>query len=135
MPICQQLNFEHSQFAVWKITEKLDELIALLPDYIDISTKLNNTKNEKRKFELVCEHLLLHHLINKPFELCHKENGSPYLKNSNKFITISHTIGYVAVGIADTRIGADIEIFRKKVLNILDKFLISKILLLFSIIY
>ena len=85
MPICQQLNFEHSQFAVWKVTEKLDELIALLPDYIDISTKLNNTKNEKRKFELVCEHLLLHHLINKPFELCHKENGSPYLKNSNKY--------------------------------------------------
>ena len=62
MPICQQLNFEHSQFAVWKITEKLDELIALLPDYIEISTKLNNTKNEKRKFELVCEYLLLHHL-------------------------------------------------------------------------
>lgn len=126
MPICQQLNFEHSQFAVWKITEKLDELIALLPDYIDISTKLNNTKNEKRKFELVCEYLLLHHLLNKPFELCHKENGSPYLKNSNKFITISHTIGYVAVGIADTRIGADIEIFRNKVLNILDKFLTDK---------
>ena len=30
MPICHQLDLEHQHYAVWKITESLEELIALL---------------------------------------------------------------------------------------------------------
>lgn len=55
-----------------------------------------------------------------PPVLCKDVKGKPYLKDCNKYISISHSDEYVVVALADSHIGVDIQriCYREKILRL-----------------
>ncbi|MDE6190836.1 MAG: 4'-phosphopantetheinyl transferase superfamily protein [Muribaculum sp.] len=57
-------------------------------------------------------------------QLCHHDDGSPYIAGFSREISISHCKGYAAIGIGNTaRIGIDIETPRATLRRVTRKFL------------
>lgn len=103
------------QFGLWKTVETIEELEAILPSYY-----IKNVSNEKRKKEILVVRILLQQMIPKAI-LTYDLNGAPKI-NSNKQISISHSHGWVAIGISEKRIGLDLEKISGKALRIAQKF-------------
>jgi len=60
---------------------------------------------------------------NPEFEITYLENGRPILKNSSKFISISHSKNFIAFAAAPYPIGIDIEECQERVIRVKDRFL------------
>ena len=102
MPIINKIESEKFTILVWKITETLEEIIALGED---INT--DNYTSEKRKKEHFASRLLVNEIC--PTKtIIYNEFGAPEL-NNGKHISISHSKELVAVIISDTKSGLDIE--------------------------
>ena len=104
---------------MWKITETLDELIALGGD---INT--NNHTSEKRRKEYLISRLMVNKLCENG-TIIYNEFGAPEL-NNGKHLSISHSNELVTVIISDTKSGIDIEKISEKALRIASKFVSEK---------
>jgi len=119
MPITHKIESEIITILVWKITETLDELIALGGG---INTK--NYTSEKRKKEHLASRLLVNEIF--PTDtIIYNEFGAPELDNG-KHISISHSKELVAVIISDKKTGLDIEEISVKPLHLASKFVSEK---------
>lgn len=112
------------QWGIWKVTETLDELLALLPDcgaiYMD---ELNAFKSDSRKIEWLAVRVLLYTLSGEVRSIYYHPSGKPYLADSKTHLSISHTKGYVAVIISKTnQVGIDIEKISDRVHRVAHKF-------------
>ena len=67
--------------------------------------------------------LLINQVLNYNYDLCHTEDGAPYLNNSTRHISISHSARIVGIAFADTPIGIDIEHKANQVIRVREKFL------------
>ncbi len=66
-------------------------------------------------------------VISTPIEFVYNEFGKPYIKDGNKYISVTHSGNIVAVAVADVEIGLDAEIMQNKVYtHIADKVLSKK---------
>lgn len=130
------------RYAVWHVTESLEQLIGLIPNG-DATYKEagNRFKSETRIKEWIAVRVLLYHLMGKNVKIAYKDNGAPYLKDCNKDISISHTTGYVCIALSEThRVGIDIERVANKVERVKDRFInecepgdtLTKMLLIWS---
>ena len=100
------------QWAVWKMEESLDTLLALLPEARRISCEqeLNRFVSERRKMEWTSVRVLLYSMLREDKEIAYSSEGKPYLADHSFFISISHTKGYVAVILgSQAPVGIDIE--------------------------
>lgn len=90
-----------------------------------------NGLSNKREIEKAGTKRLLKHLLNSDnFELDYTEEKKPFLKNSDKHISISHSHDKLAIIInKNENTGIDIELIRDKVLTIRHKFLSEQELL------
>lgn len=117
----------NGKLGIWHITESLDELLRMIP--ISIGTKndfsvLNTFSNERRKKEwLVARILLAQFTEEKEVRLVYDEYGKPFLKNSEKFVSLSHSNNLLAVILAEEETGIDIELIKPKILRIKEKFM------------
>tara|TARA_B110000908_G_scaffold117900_1_gene138211 strand:+ start:3282 stop:3632 length:351 start_codon:yes stop_codon:yes gene_type:complete len=105
----------HSQIGIWKIEESIQELELVLNSSIIDNEKYKNFKSENRKKEWLSTRVLVRQMLNDELiEVQYDSNRKPYL-NTNTKISISHSKGYVAVMISDTKeIGVDIQVPKKK---------------------
>ena len=80
----------------------------------------------KREIEGQGKNFLIAHLLDKAANIDYDEKGKPFLTNSNKHISISHSHNKLAIIVNENEAtGIDIELIRDKVLKIKHKFLSS----------
>lgn len=113
----------HSKIAVWSITEELEEF----ENNPHLSAFIHESKGFKsisRRKEWLAVRLLLHHLLQLPFNLSYSSSGKPSLNLSNYSISISHTIGFAAVVLSTKKhVSIDLEVFSERVLRISKRFI------------
>jgi phosphopantetheinyl transferase len=110
---------------IWKITETFPELMDLFhPKDEELLAYIYNIKSEARKKEYVAVRLLLRHLLEKEVQILYNIDGSPYLTDTEYFISITHTKGYAAVILSEeSRPGIDIESRSERALALKERFL------------
>ena len=82
--------------------------------------------NGKRMLHWLSTRVLLRTMLNTAdyIDCQMDEHGKPYLVNSNKYISLSHSYDYAAVIISDgKKVGVDIELIKHKIKTIKHKFL------------
>ena len=128
MALFLQHKTDDFQWAVWKMEESLDALLALLPDArrVFCEQELNRFVSERRKMEWLSVRVLLYAMLQEDKEIGYSPEGKPYLTDHSFFISISHTKGYVAVMLASfTQAGIDIEQYGQRVKRVYDRFIRS----------
>ena len=128
MALFLQHKTDDIQWAVWKMEESLDALLALLPDArrIFCEQELNRFVSERRKMEWLSVRVLLYSMLREDKEIGYSSEGKPYLADRSFFISISHTKGYVAVMLGSrTPVGIDIEQYGQRVHRVSDRYVRS----------
>ena len=128
MALFLQHKTDDIQWAVWKMEESLDALLALLPDArrIFCGQELNRFVSERRKMEWLSVRVLLYSMLREDKEIGYSSEGKPYLADRSFFISISHTKGYVAVMLGSrTAVGIDIEQYGQRVHRVSDRYVRS----------
>ena len=115
-----------TQWAVWKVEESLEALLALLPDArrVCCEQELLQFASERRKIEWLSVRVLLYFMLKEDKQIGYSSEGKPFLTDDSFFISISHTKGYVAVILnPKTPVGIDIEQYGKRVHKVFDRFI------------
>lgn len=115
-----------TSFALWKIDEQADELIAQLQLKDHEKQYLETLINGKRNLHWLSTRVLLRTMLNTDSYIDCKvdEHGKPYLANMPHFISLSHSFDYAAVMISRNKpVGIDIELMKDKIERIAHKFM------------
>ena len=104
------------------MTESLPELESMYSIASDEKEVYFGFRNDRRRKEWLTVRILLRELLGKDVEICYRDTGKPYLKDSSFCISITHTIGYVGIRLASHPVALDMEYKSKRVLNIVDRF-------------
>lgn len=129
MSIIKQIRDKELLIAVWKMDEPEVKLYELLGNSAN-SKRIREECNQKfssdaRKKEWLSVRVLLSQLLGENVVVAYRANGEPFLVDSEKKVSISHTRDYVAVAISTLyHVGIDIEIFSHRVDSIVDKIMI-----------
>lgn len=111
-------------WGVWKIEESSDALFSLLLNREEYLPQLAAIRTEQRRREWLASRMLLQELTGGPAFIAYRPNGAPYLPDSLRSISISHTKGYAAVLLQDRpAAGIDIEYRCGRVLKIRSRFM------------
>lgn len=126
MALFLQHKTDDMQWAIWKMEESLDALLALLPETRRISCEqeLERFVSERRIMEWTSVRVLLYSMLGEEKEIAYSPEGKPYLTDHSFFISISHTKGYVAVGLRSLApVGIDIEQYGQRVHRVFDRYI------------
>lgn len=116
-------------FAIWKIEESADELLAQLQLKEHEKSYLDSLISDKRNIHWLSTRVLLRKMMNtNEYIDCQvDESGKPYLTNFPHFISISHSYDYAAVMVSENKaVGIDIELIKDKIERIANKFMSPK---------
>lgn len=106
---------------VWEMTESLDALMKLPQLQAYLSQALEFTSTTRRQ-EWLTVRLLLHELLDEPKQIAYSSNGKPYLTDGSCQISISHTVGYVAVIISsEYSVSVDIEAYGDRIKRVMHR--------------
>lgn len=90
----------------------------------ELITKVQQTfKSSKRQKEWLGVRLLLMHVLGSNVQIAYKSSGAPFLINSNKHISISHSGTLVAIALSNEKVGIDLQIISDKPMKIKSRFL------------
>lgn len=126
MGVFLQDKTEKLQWAVWKIEESFETLLALLPHARRRSCEeeMQRFTSPRRKMEWLSVRVLLHVLLKEDKQIAYSPDGKPYLTDHSFYISISHTKGYVAVILSSAPpVGIDIEQYGPRVRRVFDRFI------------
>jgi len=115
-----------TSFAIWKIEENADELLAQLQLKQHEISYLDTLINGKRNLHWLSTRVLLRRMMNTDDYIdCRVDSsGKPYLTNFPHYISLSHSFDYAAVMISkDKAVGIDIELIKDKIERIAHKFM------------
>ena len=95
---------------VWDITETEEELLAMGSIPSEELEELSLIRSESRRKEKLAERALLNTLFEDKVYLGHHDNGKPFLQNSLREISITHSRRFVAIITHPSEdLGIDIE--------------------------
>lgn len=90
------------------------------------ASKVANLKPEsRRRLEVLAVRCLLKEMLGEETNIQYNEYGAPSVAESEKYISISHTDGYVAAIVADNPVGIDIERRGRRVERVKSRFMQS----------
>lgn len=111
------------RIGLWHVTETSSVLFDLYPQLLIHKTAIDMYKSEIRRLEYIVVRVLLSEMEGHGVEIYHDENGKPLLSNGCE-ISISHTLGYVAVIVSPRcRVAVDIEYTSTRVSRVVSHFL------------
>lgn len=125
MPVFLQHREPNYCWAVWKIEETADELLAMLPHADAYAQEARRFASESRRLEWLVARVLLCAMLGKEKRIAYYSNGRPYLPDDPRHISISHTKGYVAIILGESPlagVGIDIERYGERVRRVADRF-------------
>lgn len=102
----------------WKLEENSNELAKIIAGG---EMLLNEAKERFKSLQRQCEWLaaraLLQQTGHRSHAIMYRPDGAPYLDGSDRYISISHTKGLVALAISQKPIGIDIEASNRNALK------------------
>jgi 4'-phosphopantetheinyl transferase len=116
-------------FAIWKIEESADELLAQLQLKEHEKSYLDSLNSGKRNMHWLSTRVLLRKMMDTDEYIDCKvdDSGKPYLTNFPHFISLSHSYDYAAVMVSKNKaVGIDIELIKNKIERIANKFMTEK---------
>lgn len=121
---CELDRFFHARVLVWRLEEEAPQLLELCREAGIPCDDLPGMP-VKRQREKAAERLLLCRAFGRPVTLGHDEQGAPFVEDHDIHISITHTMGLVALALDDEQIiGLDAEqIGRRQVIRVRNKFL------------
>lgn len=123
MPLLARWEYDGGLWGVWKMSESAGELEAMLDDRSLFGPELDGVRSPKRRMEILGVRVLLKTLSGKECRVVHAPSGKPCLEGEERQVTISHTGGYVAVGLHDRLVpGIDIEQVGDRVKKVASRF-------------
>ena len=123
MPLFNKWTDEGATWGIWKVTESPEQLQSYLTAESCNPDELAQFKCTSRQLEYLAVRVLLKTLTGSEHKIAHLPSGKPYLEDHAWNITVSHTKGYVAVGLHPTKeIGVDIEQVAERVLKVTSRF-------------
>lgn len=123
MPLFRRWNDLGGLWGIWRVTESMEELRARLDDSLFYDKELLELKSASRRMEYVAVRVLLKELLGREVRILHELSGKPFLEDRSCKITVSHTKGYVAIGLhASLELGMDIERRTEKVNKVRSRF-------------
>ena len=124
MQLCHHHKDVSLEWAVCRFEESFSELSALCEDESLVGYALENFGSEKRRCEWLAARILIKRLAGTDASVCYSSDGKPRLCDGSRYISISHTDGYVAVAFhAEYSVGVDVELIRTKIRNLYRRFL------------
>jgi 4'-phosphopantetheinyl transferase len=117
---------DDTEFAIWKIEEKADELYNQLQLNEEEKAFVEQLSHGKRHLHWLGTRVLLRKMLQTDEYIdCRVDaHGKPYLVNLPYHISLSHSFEYAAVMISKTQpVGIDIEQIKEKVERIAHKFM------------
>ncbi|MHA3045336.1 4'-phosphopantetheinyl transferase superfamily protein [Riemerella anatipestifer] len=114
MPLYKEFSTKEIAILVWKHDEQKE----IWHEEIDAQSKISLKKQYER--------LMVRRMLNSALpchQLLYLEDGTPYLKPSSAFISISHSYPYAVLAISPRKIGVDIEKKSDKLVRLKEKIL------------
>ena len=116
MQICHHYKDAFLEWAVCRFDESFDELSAMCADDTLVAYAVENFGSEKRRCEWLAARILVRRLVGYWVDVCYASDGKPMLADDSRFLSISHTDGYVAVALhSKYNVGVDVETIGAKV--------------------
>ena len=123
MPLFNKWKDEGATWGIWHVTESPHELQSCLSNTSCDPDELAKFKCASRQLEYLAVRVLVKALTGEEHKIAHLPSGKPYFVDFPMNITISHTKGYVAVGLHTTSsLGVDIEQVSDRVLKVTSRF-------------
>jgi 4'-phosphopantetheinyl transferase len=124
MPLILRENIENGVIGLWKVSEEIEELLNLSKLFDSDTKTFSEITAPHRRKEWLATRALLNELIEKPRLIKYHIDGRPYLEDHQTNISISHSIGYIAILLHTTSFpGIDIELITRKVGRVASRFL------------
>lgn len=124
MPLYRHWKEGDAEWGIWKVSESAEELRAMLTGRLPYDVELDSLKAQGRKMEYLAVRVLLKTLTGKEYHILHESSGKPYVEGHLFQLTISHTKGYVAVGLhPSAEVGMDIEQCTERVRKVMSRFI------------
>lgn len=100
-----------------------EELKQQLPETL-VSVALGRFKSSQRQFEFLAVRLLLRAVCGEAAQIAYYPTGRPYLYDTpQRYISISHTDGFVAIALSGKDVGLDIELLSNRQLRLRQRFM------------
>lgn len=126
MALALHIHDGDSYIYIWKMEETEEELYGMLGSAAESMREecMKKYNSSARRLEWLTVRALLLRVTGGCHKVSYRSNGEPFLLDSTRKISISHTRGYVAVALDDRHfIGVDIEFFSHRVNRIVDRFM------------
>ena len=89
-----------------------------------VRQEFERLKAPSRKLEYLAVRVLLKTMLGKEVRIGHEPSGKPFLTGGEYHVSISHTKGYVAVGLHESaQPGIDIEVYGERVRKVESRFI------------
>lgn len=108
MPLIEKIERDGYTIGVWEISEDVETLAQNVNKGLTAAKPYTEFKNEKRKKEWLAVRCLLKEFEGESAAIAY-DGDKPYLAQSEKHISISHTKGYAAIATGRRKVGIDIE--------------------------
>ena len=113
---------DNYKYALWKIEEKLEDLLLKLkPNKRELS-EIQKFRHKKRQKQNIAARLTLNKLGGKQIKLCYTKKGKPKCLGFDN-ISISHSYEYCIVIVSKYPIGIDIQYKNSNIIQLSSKFI------------
>lgn len=127
MPFQQDILLNHVSISFWRILEREDEMLRLLPHQHNYAERMTSFKSESRRKEWLATRCLLHRRFGEMARIDYLATGRPILKleEGNAEISISHTGDWAALAVTQDgkRVGLDVERLSGRAFRVRQRFL------------
>jgi len=118
---------EHSVYAIWHITESVEELEPAISLRRIEAELYDSFVAESRKKQWLAWRILVRRLLSPDdFQVEYDSCGKPYLAGSDYHISVTHSDDLAAVIISHRKAGIDLERVRPRVAKVKDRFMSEK---------
>lgn len=123
MPFEKIINTAVGTIGIWQLTDTLNNLLEVSNLSTSDLERYKSFTFEKRKKEFLAVRILLQKISNKKYKIEYANSGKPFLKDSKKQISISHSADFVCVFLSDNNIGIDVEQSTRSIDRVAARFL------------
>ena len=121
MPLYREFELGGASVAVWKITERCEELLSMVSPGDAAEARL--LCGEQRRKEWLAVRLLLARVCGDAARIVYDSAGKPFLYESCGYISISHTRGYALFAYSEkTPFGIDVELVGRDAMAVSRRF-------------
>lgn len=128
MPFLKTITFSPISISFWRIDEREDEMLLILPPDKKYAETAARFRSARRRKEWLATRCLLHLLLGTEAELTYLPSGKPQLShdtNADFEISVSHSSEWAALALAPKgrEIGLDVECFGERAYKLRHRFL------------